>query len=389
MKILFVSLFLPMEKAYHAGGRYVYELIKNLSLNHEIYLATRLEETETPYLENLKVLCRAIYSYTYRTVPKRSVIDVVRLVLNYIGFSRYANKLTRDGAFDIIQVEWIEAALMMKKGKAPMVLDAHDVITKPAERSMRRSQGIVRLLHVFRHFLMKTVELRIVRRFDMIFTLSDYDRKYLLDMNPRLRVQTVPIPAGMDITDRIFERDENTILFLASYKYRKVNVDAALWFYRSVFPRVREAIPEARFVIAGYGPPEELTTLPARDSNVTVTGFVEDIDEVYKKATVFVAPILVGGGIIVKILDAMAAGTPVVTTSYGNEGIGAKPGRDLLIADDPESFASAVINILRDEGLAEDLGKNARAFVRKNFSREATRNKIEAAYKDLINSSHK
>src|SRR5208283_3084824 len=128
----------------------------------------------------------------------------------------------------------------------------------------------------------------------------------------------------------------------------KVNVDAALYFYQKVFPLIRRRVSDAKFVIAGYGPPEELTALQKNDPGVLVTGFVDDIDECYKKAAVFVAPILLGGGIIVKILDALAAGTPVVTTSYGNEGIGAVPGRDLLVADDAEGFAAAVLRILRD-----------------------------------------
>ena len=117
---------------------------------------------------------------------------------------------------------------------------------------------------------------------------------------------------------------------------------------------------------------------------VSVPGFVDDLDECYKRANVFVAPILVGGGIIVKILDAMAAGTPVVTTTYGNEGIGAVPGRDILIADDPESFADAVVRVLSDRGLEERLSLNGREFVRKHFTFEAAMKKLEAAYEKIV-----
>ncbi len=154
---------------------------------------------------------------------------------------------------------------------------------------------------------------------------------------------------------------KNTILFLASFKYRKTNVDAALYFYHSVLPLVRKNIPDAQFIIAGYGPPDELLSLQNQDPSVVVPGFVDDADEYYKRASVFVAPILVGGGIIVKILDAMAAGTPVVSTTYGNEGIRAEPGRDILIADDPEGFASQVIRVLHDRSFAEELGNSGQA----------------------------
>ncbi|MEJ2696152.1 MAG: glycosyltransferase family 4 protein [Candidatus Sulfobium sp.] len=383
MKILFVSLFFPRENSFHAGGRYVFEVIRELSARHEIYLATRLEESEIPLLSGLHPFCKDIYPYIYRTREKRGALDVLRLLLNYAGFSRFARKLSGNGDFDIVQVEWTEAGVMMKKMKTPMVLDAHDVITKPAERRAGNLRGIRRSAHFLAYILIRNMERRIVKKFDMVFTLSDFDRKYLAGLQPGLRIRTVPVPAGLDITEKKFKKDRNTILFLASYKYRRVNVEAALYFYRSVFPLVRKEVPDAKFIAAGYGPPEELTALREKDPNVEVPGFVEDIDECYKKAAVFVAPILVGGGIIVKILDAMAAGTPVVTTSYGNEGIGAVPGRDLLVADGHEAFAAAVSRLLMDAEFAAEIGANGRAFVRRNYSRQTVISEIESAYEEL------
>lgn len=384
MKILFVSLFLPQKKAYHAGGRYVFEVIRDLSTRHEVSLATRLEEKELPDLKSLRPFCKEIYPYTYRTTQKRGFLDVASLIANYLGFSRYADSLARKGNFDLIQAEWVEAAIMMKKRKTPMVLDAHDVITKPAKRSVARSAGLGRLIPGLRYLIVRALERRIVKKFDMVFTRSENDRDYLLRMAPGVDVTVVPHPAGLDITDRVFPKDQETILFLASYKYRRVNIEAALYFYREVFPLISKEIPRAKFIIAGYGPPVELTSLMEKDPSVMVPGFVMDIDECYKKAAVFVAPILIGGGIIVKVLDALAAGTPVVTTSYGNEGIGAIAGRDLLVADDPKAFAASVIKILRDNGLAEDLSKNGREFVREHYALSAVIKKIESAYRETI-----
>jgi glycosyltransferase involved in cell wall biosynthesis len=384
VRILFVSLFLPQEKSYHAGGRYVFELIRNLSVRHEVSLATRLEEAEVPLLSSLKPFCRQMFPYKYRTKEKRGTLDVVRLVLNYVEFSRYAGRLVETGNFDIVQVEWTEAALMMKKRKdVAMVLDAHDVITKPAERKMKNVQGIRRIFHFLWYFLIKKMEVGIVKKFDMVFTMSDYDRTYLGKMLPGLTIRTIPIPAGLDITEKEFEKDKDTLLFLASYKYRRVNVDAALFFYRFVFPLVRKEVSGAKFIAAGYGPPGELSALQEKDPGIAVPGFVEDIDECYKKARIFVAPILVGGGIIVKILDAMAAGTPVVTTSYGNEGIGGVPGRDLLVADRPEDFAAAVVRLLKDREFANEIGRNGRTFVKENYSLGAVMQKIESAYEEI------
>jgi glycosyltransferase involved in cell wall biosynthesis len=382
MKILLVSLFLPHPRAPHAGGRYVYELLRHLSQTHEVDLVTRHEEDEEPLLADLRPLCRTIHPYPYRTAAQRGTLDKLRLVGNYLGFSRFADRLSRQGGYDLVQVEWVETAFCIRRHGAPLVLDAHDVLSKPAERAVEKAQGLGRLAARVRLALVQRLELAIMGRCDRVITLSDFDREYLLRLWPAAPVTTVPIPAGLDFTDRSYERVPGTILFLASYRYRPVNVAAALWFYREVFPLVRRQVPTARFVIAGYGPPPELTTLAA-DPRVTVTGYVEDLERCHKEAAVFVAPILTGGGIIVKLLDALAAGTPTVATSYGNEGVGAVAGRDLLVADEPAAFAAAVVRLLTDPDHAARLGAGGQAFVRQQYGREAVMSRLDAVHTDL------
>jgi len=384
MKILIVSLFLPQEKAYHAGGRYVFELLSRLSLHHEIHLATRHEEGEVAHLGELSPYCARIHPFSYPQIVKRDLAGTARLIANYLNFSRFANRLIREGDYDLVQVEWVETAILIYRGKTPMVLDAHDVITKPAERAWLQSRGPGRLLQLAKFWLLRAAERVIVSRFDRIFTLSDFDRRYLLALCPGAPVVTVPIPAGLDLKPACYPRVRQRLLFLASYKYRPENVRAAIWFHSMVLPLIRREFPRAEFVIAGYGPPESLTELAARDCCTRVTGFVEETDELYKSAAVFVAPILTGGGIIVKVLDALAAGTPVVTTSFGNEGIAAGPGRELLVADTPAAFAEAVITLLRDQDQAGRLAANGKAFVAAHFSLEAVLSLIESNYRELV-----
>jgi polysaccharide biosynthesis protein PslH len=384
LKILFVSLFLPREKSFHAGGRFVFEILKELSRRHSISLATRVEEGESGQLESLRPFCREIFPYPYKAGRTRNLFRDILILFNYIGFSRFADGLAARGDFDIVQVEWVEAGLLIRRGRTPMILDAHDVITKPAERTLRQSKGIRRLVAGLTYILVRAAERCIAGRADLVISRSPYDKEYLLSLRPGLKVEVVPHPAGLDITGRTFPRRRHEILFLASFRYRKVNVDAALFFYNEVFPLIRNEIPDARFVIAGYGPPVELTSIPGRDTHVTVTGFVDDLDACYKQAEVFVAPILTGGGIIVKILDAMAAGIPVVTTSYGNEGIGAVPARDMLVADDPANFAKSVIGMMNDHESARRIAENGQDFVRENFSMASVTRRFEAAYREIL-----
>jgi glycosyltransferase involved in cell wall biosynthesis len=383
VKILLVSLFLPHPKAPHAGGRYVYELLRHLAHNHEVELATRHEAGEEPLLADLRPLCRAIHPYPYNTAAKRGVLDKLGLIASYLGFSRGADRLIASGGYDLVQVEWVEAAILISRRNTPMLLDAHDVMAKPFARAAAQKAGLAGIVAGLTAAAVKSVELLIMRRFDRIITLSDFDRDYLRTIWPSAPVVSIPIPAGLDMTAQEFERKPGTILFLASYKYRPVNVRAALWFYNEVFPLVKSSVPDACFVIAGYGPPEELLDLAA-DPNVRVTGFVDDLDRCHKEAAVFVAPILTGGGIIVKLLDALAAATPAVSTTFGNEGVGAVPGRDLMVADAPQEFAAAVVKLLLDHECAAALGKSGQRFVREHYGREAVMAKLDTVHAEVV-----
>jgi glycosyltransferase involved in cell wall biosynthesis len=385
VKILLISLFLPHPKAPHAGGRYVFELLRHLSSGHEVDLATRHEGADVQLLDDLRPLCRTIYPYPYGTGARRGFLDKLVLVGNYLGFSRAADRLISGGDYDLVLVEWVEAAILIGRHGIPMLLDAHDVMTKPAERSFRQSKGLGKALSWLSYRMTLNVERMIARRFNTVLTRSECDRQYLQACIPGIRSAIVPHPAGLDLTDYPAARQEGTILFLASYKHRPVNVRAALWFYHQVFPLVRREIPDARFVIAGYGPPPQLTALAA-DPQVSVTGFVEDLDRCYKNAAVFVAPILTGGGIIVKVLDALATGTPTVSTTFGNEGILAVPGRDLLVADEPADFAAAVVKLLRDRDYAEQLGRNGHDFVEAQFGLCAVMARLDAAIAEATGS---
>jgi polysaccharide biosynthesis protein PslH len=383
VKILVASLFFPQFKATHAGGRFVAELVRELSKKHEVHLASRIEETELDGVEELRPFCRELYLFPYKKITSRGLLTSVRLMVSYFRFGSGVNKIMKAGRFDLVQAEWVEAGVFLKRGAAPMVLDAHDIITKPAERALARSRGLARLPYYLIYRVIRFAELRTVKKFDVIVTRAEYDKEYLRSMTKDAVIEVVPHPAGLDISGRTYERQKNTILFLASFKHRRLNVDAALYFYGKVFPLVRARVPDAVFIIAGYGPPEELLSLGRQDPAVRVTGFVEDVDEYYKKAAVFVAPILVGGGIIVKVLDAMTAGAPVVTTSFGNEGIGAVPGRDLLIADAPEAFAAMVVKVLGDKAFAEKLGNNGKHYIQGHYSKEAVLLKLESFYEKL------
>jgi glycosyltransferase involved in cell wall biosynthesis len=160
-------------------------------------------------------------------------------------------------------------------------------------------------------------------------------------------------------------RDEAGLLFVGAM-HRDANVDAVRHFCREILPRVRADVPTVTLTIVGGEPPPEVCLLEG-EPGVRVTGFVDALEPFYGRATVFVAPLRIAGGIAGKTLDALAGGCAVVTTTMGNDGLGATPGEHLLVADAPADFAASVVRLLRDPALRRRLGDAGRRFAAERF----------------------
>lgn len=146
-----------------------------------------------------------------------------------------------------------------------------------------------------------------------------------------------------------------------------MNQDAVTWFTREIFPGIRQQRPEVEFWIVGRDPSPEVRELEDEDG-VTVTGYVEDLEPHYRRADLFVAPFRMGGGTKIKVLEAMAAGVPVVSTSVGARGLEVRDGEHLRIEDDPDDFADTVLRLLKDSGRARNLAAAARSRVADRYS---------------------
>lgn len=154
------------------------------------------------------------------------------------------------------------------------------------------------------------------------------------------------------------------------------NVDAVVWFCREIFPTVRARVPEATFTICGSRPTAAVRDL-GRMPGVVVTGAVPDIRPYLRGAAVSVVPLRIARGIQNKLLEAMAMGLPVVTTSAAFKGVEAVRDRDLLVADEPAAFAESVVRLLRDERLRREMGRSARETTERNYSWERAYSQLD------------
>jgi glycosyltransferase involved in cell wall biosynthesis len=172
--------------------------------------------------------------------------------------------------------------------------------------------------------------------------------------------------------------ERHALVFTGKMDFRP-NVDAALWFCSDVLPLVVRVCPEAHLYIVGKSPHPRLAPLK-QVPNVTVTGFVEDVRPYIAGATVYVVPLLAGGGTRLKVLEAMSMGKAIVSTTLGCQGIHARHGRDIVLADHGSDFARQVSALLTDEARRNELGQAARSFVEEHFDWRTVTTPLEQVY---------
>jgi len=203
----------------------------------------------------------------------------------------------------------------------------------------------------------------LLRRFRACTVVSERERTLLAGVvGTALPIYVLPNGVDADAYPHDTTRQPDTLLFTGSLRYAP-NHDGMRWFIGAVWPRIRLARPAARLLITGDG--TELGLPPA--AGIERTGMLDDIRPLLSTATLAIAPIFAGGGTRMKILEAMAAGTPVVASTKGVEGIDAIAGEHLLVADDPGEFAAHIVALLTDTGLRRRLSDAGRELVRSRY----------------------
>jgi glycosyltransferase involved in cell wall biosynthesis len=255
------------------------------------------------------------------------------------------------------------------------------------DQALSASSGLRRFRLSLTWFKIKSYFSRLLRSFQACTVASEREQELFLRYFPGHAQKLAVIPNCIDLESYRGIRAEprpHRMIFSGSFRYR-ANYEAVQWFIREVHPRILARIPDAQLLITGDH--ANLPLPPAK--NVELTGYVKDIKSLIASSAVSVAPLRVGGGTRLKIIEAMALGVPVVATSKGSEGLNAANGEDLLIADDPEAFAVCVLGLLENSGQGEQLGVNGRRFVEDHFSWSATLPKllqiVETAAKQRYN----
>jgi len=293
------------------------------------------------------------------------------------------------GPYMALHVDHLQMAQFVPKeiGGARVVLDCHNV-EHLLVRRLTETTGANPLLRGYaaREWQrLRDYEQQAVHRADLTLTVSAADAASLRALAPDRADTIVTIPIGVDTdyfrpTPRVTA--SKSLLFVGTL-YWPPNVDSLRYFCREILPRIQERIPDVRLKIVGVRPIAAVRALAA-DPSVTVVGHVPDIRPFTLDCGAFVVPLRWGSGMRVKILNAMAMGLPVVSTTVGAEGIGVTDGEDILLADDPAAFADAVVRVLMDRALRERLGTVARRRMETRYAWDVIGPRLLSAYDEYV-----
>lgn len=394
MKILFITSQFPSPPDSGWNIR-VFNLIRGLSARHQVTLLSFFTERDTPArFSEMSRHCSEVF--TIRRSSSYSPLDLARGLFTPTPFSiwnyrsremeKKAKELLSSEDYQVIQVEDIHMSQYLSKSHPGLkILDMHNVESQYLERFSRIERNFLKGWYAeLTAGKLKKYEISNSRKFDVCLVVSKSDQKTFQQF---ARVKSLEIiPNGVDpsfFSEGGVQTDPYTILFMGKLDYRP-NLDALEYFLRSIWPLIQQKIPETKFLIVGKGMPEKLKSL-LKSRKVILEGYVEDVRKKLSLSTVVVVPLRYGGGTRIKILEALAMEKPVVSTSLGCEGIEVQNGKELLIADSPESFADSVVQVLNHPELAEKLGKSGRKLIHEKYTWQKITQSLEKIYLRKMN----
>ena len=395
IRVLVLAPFPPRPDAPDGGIKSVAYFVAELARRHDVGLIALRAAHEPAVPESLRNACEFVAEFErdgrgpsrVARFGSRARLSVGALRGDPIWVTMLANdecrrgvrKLVAEWSPDIVQVEFHvmgQYALGLGNSRPVVVLTEHEPgkyagVPRPGEFG---SSGLVRSLD---RSAWTRYEQRLLATVDATVTFTDEDRATLRGFAADARIETIPL--GVDVPPTALDPvgSDARVLFIGSFTHPP-NVDAAMRLLDRVMPLVHRSVPEATLQIVGGGP-----GAPQREQ-VLMSGHVENIGVVLDEAAVVVAPVDTGGGMRVKVIEALAAGKAVVTSSRGARGLRVTGGRELLLAETDEEFAEAIVELLRDPERRAAVGTAARSWVLANLSWERTVDAYTELYCELL-----
>lgn len=379
MRILFLSTWFPYPLNQGSKMR-GYHLLKALAEKHEVALVSFEDADLRPeWREQIHSLCPVVETLPRKPFqasrvksllgwfsPKPSAVTAIRSPEMSALVRRIAESWSPEC---VVALTFVTAPYALEIPGVVRVVDIDNVMARMLYELIPLAGNAIERFRrwlAYRKFL--AYEKSLYPRFDRALVVTENDRQDAQDWFGMGREQLVVVPNGVDIgayDPQGCRPEAGALVFNGALTY-SANYDAMAYFTSEIFPEVVRQYPAATLRITGSTAGVDLSELTA-DGRVQFTGYLDDIRPVVAQSWACVVPLRIGGGTRLKILEAMALRTPVVSTSKGAEGLGAQDGVHLLIADEPHAFAEQVVRLLNSSDLREYLAQNARQLVEEKF----------------------
>ena len=414
MHILFLTQVLPFP--LDAGPKVrAYYVLRYLAQSHTVTLVSFVRPTDKPdAITHLRQICEAVYT---TPMPRSKWLDATHLVRSVFTGKPFiiqrdwvpaildllALATTMHGPFDAVHADqlWmapyaLEAQRLSPAGHRPhVILDQHNAVYMIPRRLSQGERNPVKcslLGHESRKLARHEVD--VCRQFDRVVWVTEEDFNAVQTQAEQRGARVpntaiIPICSDPELESALKRRPSaRRLTFLGGLHYPP-NAQGVLWFAEDVLPRVLAQAPDAVLTVIGRHPPEALYRLGIPSQNLDVTGYVDDPTPYLEETAAFVVPLLAGGGMRVKIVNAWTWGLPIVSTTVGAEGIDICNGKDILIADAPEHFARHIVQLLSDSERAANIAQAGRQAALEKYNWRTRYQAWDAVYnRGLLPANH-
>jgi len=376
MRVLFLSRWFPYPPDNGSKIR-IFNLIKGLAAQHAVHLISFASEpVSDERLSTLRRYCEQVETVQYRSFqpgswkalqgffsPRpRSVEDTFNA-----DMQAHISRSVQVHAFDVVIASEIDMTGYAVELPIPVKIFEDPELTVVYEQFIKAGRAGRKLRSGLTWWKLSNYVAGLLRGFDGCTVVSEIERECLQQVSPGYRSIGV-VPNGVDVDALRFEAvtpELDTLIYNGSLTY-SANFDAVEHFLQEIYPRLLVERPNVKFLVTGKLEGVPVERLP-RYPGVTFTGYLGDIRPALARSWASVVPLRLGGGTRLKILEAMALGTPVIATRKGAEGLAVVPDRDLLIADAPAEFAAQTLRLLGDADLRQRLRRSARRLVETQY----------------------
>jgi glycosyltransferase involved in cell wall biosynthesis len=302
-------------------------------------------------------------------------------------FGRLIQDAIKRWSVDIVELQCLHTAEYHSwVGSVPVLLRLHNVDYKLWERQSEHTNSVWERLYVSLAVpRVKAYEAGVAPKFDRCITVSEADTGHLREIAPAARIET--IPSGVDteyfVPDDSIPQEPYSIVFTGGFAWqpKRHNLRVLL---TDVYPRIRAKLPQATLTVVGKGAPDELRTLAGKIPGVTMTGAVPDVRPYVRRATLALNYVETGGGIALKVLEAMAMRRPMLSTGLGCEGIRVQHGENVFLADGPESFAEAAVLLLQNSNIRQKIAEGGYRLVKQVYAWERLAGQFHDCYASVL-----